>query len=123
MKQKKPVKLNAVIYNNLVKLFNDSANQAETYEERKMIVDARKRFPTYHELLEMDLMYVSTPRFIDIDGNDRYCKTWISNPNEPCDGEFDASFENVEYVYAIGLCRVENGVVFKLRGTHKGDIK
>lgn len=113
MKQKKPVKLNAVIYNNLVKVFNDAANQAETYEERKMIVDARKRFPTYHELLAMDLMYVSTPRFIDIDGNDRYCLSWIGDSND------DASFECIEYLYNVGLCREVNDVVFLLRGTMK----
>ncbi|CAH1068707.1 hypothetical protein ADLP1_012 [Acinetobacter phage vB_AbaM_DLP1] len=59
------MKLTATIYNNLVKVFNDAANLSKTPNERKLIIEARKRFPTYNELLNLDLDYdeVSIKRY------------------------------------------------------------
>lgn len=120
---KKPTKLTAVIYNNFVKVFNDTANAAECPERRAAIIAARKRFPTYAELLAKDLMYVDRPEFVDVNGNLRKAKTWIgTDATEPCDGVFDASFDQMDYMLATSIAAYGDVVVFKLRGTHSFDL-
>ena len=126
MKKQQPsvTKLNAVIYNKYVKVFNDASNDPALKEFRSQIVAARKRFPTYSELLSMDLMHTYCPTFTDIDGNLRHVKSWVStDATEPCDGFFDASFDKVDYMYAVGVAFQDDAVVFGLKGTHTFDIK
>lgn len=55
-------KLNAVIYNNLLKVFNDGANDPNLKQFRDCIIQLRKQFPTYNELLALDLWYMDKPK-------------------------------------------------------------
>lgn len=70
----KEMKLTATIYNNLVKVFNDAANLSKTPNERKLIIEARKRFPTYNELLNLDLDY-----------DEQSIKKYAKNPLKVCE--------------------------------------
>ncbi|ADJ19353.1 hypothetical protein Acj133p006 [Acinetobacter phage 133] len=56
------VPLSATIYNNLVKVFNDAACNKSFATCRDQVVALRKQFPTYSELLAMDLEY--TEQFV-----------------------------------------------------------
>ncbi|QGT53775.1 hypothetical protein HYQ09_gp011 [Acinetobacter phage vB_AbaM_Konradin] len=77
------MKLTATIYNNLVKVFNDAANLSKTPNERKLIIEARKRFPTYNELLNLDLDY-----------DEQSIKKYAKNPLRVCEID-EASDEGI----------------------------
>lgn len=99
-------KLNAVIYNNLVKTFNDLANSREIAkfpEYRKMVVDLRKKFPTYTELLALDLWYIDKP-WIDLDGEKLLTKSWICDT----DDENHIDINSASIVHRIDFVRGAN---------------
>lgn len=77
------MKLNATIYNNLVKVFNDAANMAKSHSDRALIVECRKRFPTYNEMLKLDLDY-----------DEASIKRYAKNPLKVCEID-EASDEGI----------------------------
>ena len=125
----KLVKLNSVIYNNLVKRFNDMANSPEikdSTEYRGMVVALRKKFPTYNELLAMDLLYTADP-IIKVGDEVILCKTWMGKCGVVDDVD-NTDMSDAAIVYDIGFVRHGNpktweaGIVMKIRGVPKIEI-
>lgn len=102
----KEMKLTATIYNNLVKVFNDAANLSKTPNERKLIIEARKRFPTYNELLNLDLDY-----------DEQSIKKYAKNPLRVCEID-QASDEGIfkhAYISDANLSTLENNLLRGIR--------
>ncbi|QQO96210.1 hypothetical protein CPT_Minot_007 [Acinetobacter phage Minot] len=100
------MKLTATIYNNLVKVFNDAANLSKTPNERKLIIEARKRFPTYNELLNLDLDY-----------DEQSIKKYAKNPLKVCEID-QASDEGIfkhAYISDANLSTLENNLLRGIR--------
>ena len=102
-------KLNANIYNKLVKVFNDAANNKSIKEYRDEIIALRKKFPTYSELLAMDLWYVDSP-VINVNGEDLNIVSWT--------GQFDndaehAHIKDCSIVYTMELIKSQRLIDFK----------
>ena len=121
-------KLNSVIYNNLVKVFNDAANSPEIklYPKlRERIIELRKKFPTYNELLALDLWYIDKP-WVGCLNNKLIAKTWIGKfDNGYADHDKDADIRDASIVYTISFVRGANPktmeplTLFKIRGLPK----
>lgn len=129
---KKPVELNATIYNRLVKVFNDASNgylnrngamlfDKHLKSRRSQIIELRKQFPTYQELKDSGIKFVDYPQYLNESGEIVDIKSWMgSDTSVTASSILDASV-----VYGIDLCRGVNVhsldpvVVLKIRGTPK----
>ena len=89
-KLKKPVELNATIYNRLVKVFNDASNgfnrwgnyDAGLKHNRSQIIELRKQFPTYQELKDADVKFVDSSKYLNDDNEEVSTMNWIGNGSE-----------------------------------------
>lgn len=114
--------LNSVIYNRLVKRFNDAANDPVFKQYRDQIIALRKQFPTYNELLALDLRYMDTPK---IEGTEIYCYNWIGNCDPSIGSDVDTDIRQAQVVYDIGIVTggdAKTGklmTVLKIRGIPK----
>ncbi|ADG59914.1 hypothetical protein Acj9p014 [Acinetobacter phage Acj9] len=121
-------RLNSVIYNNLIKVFNDAANSKEIKEYPKLrdhIIELRKKFPTYNELLALDLWYIDKP-WVGGLNNKLIAKTWVGKfDGGVVDCDIDADIRDASIVHTIGFVRGANPktmeplVALKIRGLPK----
>lgn len=128
-----PVELNAKIYNDLVKVFNDASNGLDE-EGRKhynleicrdQIIKARKQFPTYQELKDSGIKFVNKPVFKYEDGTVGECKTWIGSENNPSGNadilEADIVY-SIAFIVAADPVNFQPTVVLKVRGIPKPEL-
>lgn len=135
-KLKQPVPLNAVIYNNLVKIFNDASNgivegfkHKFSPEVRNKIIELRKQFPTYQELKDSGIMFVDSPIYLNIDSNGNHSaveiKSWVGNIDPPSQVFESADIHDAKIVYTISFVLFSNpktfqhDVALKVRGIPK----
>lgn len=125
VKRVMPVKLNAKIYNDLVKVFNNAACDPNLKLVRDQIIQMRKEFPTYAELQNAGVKFVCAPTFVYEDGTLGEVKSWIGSVSDPSDVN-NTSILDASIVYAIDFVRgadPKSGdviIALKIRGVPKG---
>lgn len=123
----KPTEITAKIYNDLVKVFNDGANDPQLKVVRDQIIQMRKDFPTYSELKESGIKFVSGPSFVDKNGEVQVVKTWMgsfTNPENDTVGdvlECDVLY-TIDFVRGARLPSGELIIGLKVRGIPKGEF-
>lgn len=114
MKMKKPVELNATIYNRLVKVFNDAANgfnrwgnyDAGLKHHRSRIIELRKQFPTYQEMKDAGVKFVDASKYLNDANEEVSCMAWEGNASE------------AKVIYFIDFCRgSDQPISLKIYGT------
>lgn len=126
--------MNAKIYNDLVKVFNDAANGKDQegrtvpflVASRDKIIAARKQFPTYQELKDSGIKFVDGPVFEYEDGTVGECATWIGSEKNP-GGSADILEADIVYCidFLLGADPVnfQPVVLLKVRGIPKPGLK
>ncbi|AFL47622.1 hypothetical protein ZZ1p0016 [Acinetobacter phage ZZ1] len=112
---KRAVPLNAEIYNNLIKTFNDAINGYITFGDGKKVYDQylgqfkdqiikmRNEFPKYAELKASGIKFVDDPTYVNDMGEFVSVKSWMGSLTTGSDSV--ANILDAEVVYCIRFTR------------------